>query len=152
MPIIVVPENQLGYFHKRIEERFSRISDTYVIFQNGGSKPGIAKSAHITSDYVIRTRSAMHHGSIMFDEDWITVTGHIKDRTRAGVLREFKQQLMRFGYDEKKRLNGKRGGHQDDGAVAFMMFIYWAAAVERPHEGNPYLLQFPFLRMSMGRR
>lgn len=145
VPFIFVPENQLGYFHRHLEELVLDIPNCHILFQGGGNKPGVMKDKTRTADYVVRTRAALDEGLIMFESNWITVTGHIKDRGRDGILLEYKQQLMRYGYDEKMRLTGKYGAHQDDGAIAFMMFIYWSGAVERPHDGNPYKQQFPFL-------
>ena len=138
VPIVFVPENQTAGFHRHFEEFVERIAGVQTLHEGGKEKPGVCKTAQLTAGYANRTKWALENDNIMVDSRWFTHTDDPTKGGRAGMLDSLKLQLMRFGRDEKGKLTGKYDDFQDDLAIAFMMFIYWAQAVERPGISNPY--------------
>ena len=47
-------------------------------------------------------------------------------QVKVNELKKMKDQLCRYGYDEKGKLTGKMGGLQDDIAIGVMMLVHWA--------------------------
>ena len=143
VPIVFIPENMTGMFHTRMEEAMHAIPNAQVLYQNGRGKAGVCKDAFISKGYVERTLDILVHRQIMFDAQWTSVTaaahksGPVTGRTK--LLTELKEQLLRYGYDDKGKLTGKYDGlFNDDLCITFMMLMYWSQAVERPGAGNPY--------------
>lgn len=135
-PIILIPENQTGFFHTQVAHYASSQRSVSVLHQNGGRKAGVTKTSIITADYVTNLSYVIGESGIAFDRQWFTNTP--KKGTKDGVLHELRDQVLRFGYDEKKKLTGKFSGWQDDLCIALMMIFYWSKAVERTGPSNPY--------------
>lgn len=131
--IIFIPENMTGKTHTQLEDAVGHFYNVFTLHQNGGLKAGITKNDYITKSYVIAANSALDAGLVYLYKDWITVSAHMVftsvPDTRAAILKRFFEQLCRFAYDEHMRLHGKHNDEQDDGAVAFLMFIYWTMVV-----------------------
>lgn len=150
MPIIFVPENQTGFYHTRMEEYTRTIPLTYCIYEHGGPKAGIAKTQTLTADYVRRTVDYLSGNHFRFDAEWISSNGHKHRNGRAGLLEELKLQLIRYGYDERRKLGGKYdGAFQDDLCIAFMMHTYWTLVIDGADRTSPYAhLNFPLPEVS----
>lgn len=135
-PIILIPENQTGYYHTQVAQYASTHPNMRVLHQDGGRKAGVTKTSMITADYVTNLSYVIKENGIVFDNQWFTNTP--KKGTKNGVLQELRDQVLRFGYNEKGKLTGKFSGWQDDLCVALMMIFYWSRIVEIPSPTNPY--------------
>jgi hypothetical protein len=131
--IILIPENQTGYFHTRIEECGANHYNVMTLYQGGLSskKPGVCKTPFITADYV--TCALSNLDKVYFDKIIRTICPDYNTH----VL-ELKTQMIRYERDEKGKITGKTGGFNDDLCIAFLMFLYWTRAVERNWLKNPY--------------
>jgi len=107
-----------------------------VLHQGGGEKAGIAKTPEITSHYVYCFTDILRGGHLALEEDWFTHTPI--NGSKKNLWQEAKEQISRYGRDEKGKLTGKFGSFQDDIAIALMMLPYWSRAVERNDHRNPY--------------
>jgi hypothetical protein len=143
--IIVVPENQTGYFHTRIDSMIPTRPNC-VVFHQTDKKAGVCKTSIITANYVQCLADALHEEAVAFDEDWFTTTVTRKDASdQIKCIRdELKGELIRFGFDEDNRkLTGKIGSFTDDKAIAAMMMFYWGRELLRASPSNPYLDYLP---------
>lgn len=145
--IIVVPENQTGYFESRVEDLVKDIPNVVVLHQNGKEKPGVTKTAPITRGYVDCLEDAFNENAVAFDQRWFTSS--IKQRKDSSktdneiIKTSLKEELLRFCYDDRGKLTGKINGFSDDKAIAYMMFYYWGRAILNSETGNPYLNLLP---------
>jgi hypothetical protein len=145
-PIIIVPENQTGYFETRVSELVVNLPNVRVLHQDGKEKPGVTKTARITSGYTQCLEDAFNQNAVAFDRRWFTTTIIKKDSPKSQtflIKNLLKDELLRFCYDEKGKLTGKVNGYTDDKAVAFLMFYYWGRAILNSDIGNPYLPLLP---------
>lgn len=145
--IIIVPENNAGYFESRVADLVARLPNVEVFRQDGKEKPGITKTAPLTSGYVDCLNDAFNQNAVKFDSRWFTTSIQKKrdsvkfptDIIKAGL----KDELLRFCYDEKGKLTGKINGYSDDRSIAFMMFFYCGRAILNSDINNPYLNLLP---------
>lgn len=132
--IIVVPENQTGYFHTRIENicRDVALGNCVTFHQGNGEKAGVRKDAHKTKEYVMRVNDMLEDNLLRFSTNWFTNSQEdaLVNKTREGVVEMLKDQCVRYGYDKFGKLTGKIDGYEDDGYVAFAMFCYWSYIIE----------------------
>jgi hypothetical protein len=144
--ILVVPENQLGFFETRICELVRDIDDVYVIHQDGGEKAGIRKTEALTKGYVDRLVECLTQNCVKFDLTWFTLTTPPKQSSLSpnDVIKfSLKDELLRFKLNEKNKLTGKINNYTDDKAVAFMMFYFWGNVFLSAEPTNPYLIYLP---------
>jgi len=153
--IVVVPENQTGFFHEYVKEWVAPMKDVQVLYQNGNSdKSGITKNSVITRSYVQCLQEAFAQKAIKFDANWFTnsipLTMNISKTLNAdyylGAMKDtLKGELLRYGYDEKQKLTGKikNTSFSDDRAIAFMMFFFWGRVILNNVPNNPYLNLIP---------
>jgi hypothetical protein len=168
--IIVVPENQTGFFHTMVGEYVFGFPDVKILTQNGVGKVGVRKTDIITAGYVQTMTDALRESSIKFYHKWFTCTTHSAQNFTSGggassssssgggnavasqnyfdntkiIKEKLRDELIRFGYNkEKKKLTGKMNGYTDDKAIAMMMLLYWGKAVLNAHEDNPYFNLLP---------
>jgi hypothetical protein len=131
--IVFIPENMTGKTHTQLEDAIGHYDNVFTLHQNGNIKAGVTKNEYITQSYVTTANSALDAGLVYISKDWISVTAstvfkHTAD-PMAAILKRFYEQLCRFARDENLKLHGKHNDEQDDGAVAFLMFIYWPMVV-----------------------
>ncbi len=139
--IVFVPEQGTGYSHTRFQECVENLPRVRTLYQDGQDRPGVSKDHHVTKGYAHALINAFDAGDLVFLRRWFTdSTGNLPGgrKTRAGLLKELEDELLRYGYDEKGKLTGKFGVHQDDMVIALAMLIYWSTAVENLTTGNPY--------------
>ena len=139
--VVFVPEHGTGFSHTRFQECVEDLPRVRTLYQNGDSRPGIRKDPHVTKGYAHALIDAFDAGDLVFMRRWFTDSvGNLPggQKTRASLLNELKEELLRYGYDEKGKLTGKFGVHQDDMVIALAMLLYWSTAVENPTTGNPY--------------
>jgi hypothetical protein len=158
--ILVVPENQLGFFETRVCELVDGIDNVYVIHQDGGTKPGIRKTAELTRRYVDTMVECLVQNCVKFDVSWFTLTDHTKKistpytspylsiKPTDIIKSSLRDELLRFRMDENEVLTGKINGYTDDKAVAFMMFYYWGNVFLSASSDNPYIQYIPELALS----
>lgn len=150
--ILVVPENQLGFFETRICELVDGIDNVYVIHQDGGTKPGVRKTAELTRRYVDTLIECFLQNCVKFDVTWFTLTDYTKKLSSAIantvkptdlIKASLRDELLRFRMNEDEVLTGKINGYTDDKAVAFMMFHYWGNVFLSANNDNPYIQYIP---------
>jgi hypothetical protein len=142
--IIVVPENQTGFFHTRIDEMIPTHPNCKVFHQTD-KKAGVCKTNIITSNYVHCMESVLHEDALAFDENWFTTSMAKKNSTDhiRNMRESLRDELLRFGRDDKNKLTGKFGSFSDDKAIAIMMFFYWGTKMLEASPSNNYLDYLP---------
>lgn len=131
--IILVPENQTAFVHRRIERNFMGYPNVVVFHDNNGEKPGVRKDATRTKDYVIATNDMMEGGLIKFWKDWFSIEGANKSEYPTGkehMADELMEEMVRYCYDEHGKLTGKINGSQDDLCIAMEMLCYYSKVIE----------------------
>lgn len=130
VPIILIPENQSGFFHSRIERHFQNLPNCRTLHEYNQEKPGVRKDAHKTKEYVIRVNDMLKGGLIKFSTEWFTTTTKDFAVGKEFVIQELRDEMIRYCYDEHGKLTGKINGSQDDLYVAFAMLCYFGSVVE----------------------
>lgn len=129
VPIIIIPENQLGFTHRRIERNF-RFSNCRTFHENNKEKPGVRKDATKTKDYVIACNDMMEGGLVKFWNDWFSVYAKEFPTGKEYVINELREEMLRYCYDEHGKLTGKINGSQDDLYISYGMLCYFAKVIE----------------------
>lgn len=129
VPIIIVPENQLGFTHRRIERNF-RFANTRTFHENNKEKPGVRKDATKTKDYVIATNDKLEGGLVKYWNEWFSVYAKDHPNGKEHFASQLREEALRYCYDEHGKLTGKINGAQDDLYIAFGMFCYFAVVIE----------------------
>jgi hypothetical protein len=144
--IIIVAENQTGHFETRVSELVANLPNIRVLHQDGKEKPGVTKTARITSGYTECLEDAFNQNAVAFDKRWFTNTIVKKDPVKCQTLLIkdlLKDELLRLCYTEKGKLTGKINGYTDDKTIAYMMFYFWGKAILSSDIDNPYLTLLP---------
>jgi hypothetical protein len=122
-----------AHTHTQLEEAIVHFANVETLHQNGNLKAGVNKNDYITRSYMLHTLSALQEGNVYMLQTWVSVSASIvfndTINPRDSLLKRFFDQLCRFAYDENMKLHGKYNDEQDDGAIAFQMFIYWVKVV-----------------------
>lgn len=142
VPLVFIPENMTGFNHTTMESAVVGLPNVQTYYQNGGAIPGVRKGPYESRAYTRITLELMYRREIMIDRHWLSPTAaRHREGERTGrrkIWEEVRDQLMRYGYDEKGKLTGKYDGQfRDDLCIAFMMLAYWSQAIEKPGAGNP---------------
>lgn len=143
VPIVLIPENMTGFNHTVMEEAVQGMPNIDVLYEHGKDTPGIRKTPYVSKAYTRITLGMLWNHQILFDKRWVSVSAaKHRDGERTGrrqIWQEVRDQLVRYGYDEKGKLTGKYGDlFRDDLCIAFMMLMYWSQAVEKQGAGSPY--------------
>lgn len=159
--LILIPENQTGFTHTRIERNFTGYQNVVTLHENMEEKPGVRKDPHKTKEYVICVNDKLKGGLIAFSKHWISSTksdigqdegvgnknqsnsiGHHrkeeKNANKEWVISELTGEMIRYCYDEHGKLTGKINGGNDDLYVAFAMLCYFSIVVEYVPIYSPY--------------
>lgn len=128
--IVLIPENQTGHFHTRIENKFVKIKRCRTFHDHNKEKPGVRKDAERTKEYVIRTNDMLERKLIKFARDWFTNSEKDYGNTKEGVVSELRDQMLRYCYDEHGKLTGKINGNPDDLCIGFEMLAYYSSIIE----------------------
>ena len=129
VPIIIIPENQTGFCHRRIERNF-RFTNCRTFHEGNKEKPGVRKDATRTKDYVIACNDKMDGGLIKFWNEWFSVHAKEYPNGKEHVIDELRSEMLRYCYDEKGKLTGKVNGAQDDLYIAMGMMCYYPQVIE----------------------
>lgn len=129
VPIIMIPENQSGFFHRRIERNF-RFENCKTFHDNNKEKPGVRKDATRTKDYVIATNDMLSGNLVRFWDEWFSVHSSEHKEGKEHMANTLKEEMIRYCYDEHGKLTGKINGAQDDLYIAFAMMCYYAKVIE----------------------
>ena len=139
IPFILIPENQTGFFHARIERKFND-ANSRTFHEYNGRKAGVCKDAVKTKDYQLRLSDMLRDGKIKFAKNWIStcvapetaasgVPTKLKQIGKEGILQELQAQMTRYCYDEHGKLTGKINGAKDDLYIALAMLCYFSRVI-----------------------
>lgn len=129
VPIILIPENQSGFFHRRIERKF-KFKNACVFHEYNKEKPGVRKDATKTKDYVIATNDMLEERLIKFMDQWFSIHEKEHPMGREHMASELREEMLRYCYDEHGKLTGKVNGAQDDLYISLGMMCYFAKVIE----------------------
>ena len=139
--IILVPENQSGFFHSRIERNFGTVPNCRTLHEYNAEKPGVRKDAHKTKEYVIRVNDMLKGGLIKFATNWFTSSRKEFATGKEFAIQELRDEMIRYCYDDHGKLTGKINGSNDDLYVAFAMLCYFGTVVETSPVYKDYRIQ-----------
>jgi hypothetical protein len=140
-PILFYPENNTGSYATRGEEIVRKLGGVVTVREGGpGAKqPGIRLSETIKADYVYVTRKMLDNAQIVWSSRLFTLSLEYATNLRQAshsaksdvelMMGGLEAEMNRMRY-EKRKITGKIGRHQDDGAITLMMACYWPKAIE----------------------
>ena len=95
---VLVPENQTGHFHSRIERKFKnpdKWPKCKTFHDHNKEKAGVRKDKERTRDYVHVTNDKLEDDLVKFDVDWFTNSAEGQPTGKEYVMTELKDQLLR---------------------------------------------------------
>ncbi len=152
--IVVIPENQTGFFHEEVVNWIGDMAGVQVLYQKG-ERAGVRKDSVKTRQYVMCLQEVFAQKAFKFDSQWFTLSIPLSANINTTLPSDYylnamkdglKAELVRFGYDEKKKLTGKVKGSSsisDDRAIALMMFFYWGRTILTNVPNNPHIHLIP---------
>ena len=144
VPIIFIPENNLGGFHEKAYDAVRNVRSVVVFRQKGSGKMGVSKTKEITKDYVDTFTTCMDNGQILFEENMFTNSRSFAKslnlafngkytRDVMALFDECRLEATNMRREESGTIHGKGGiTKSDDLIITMMMCIYFSKAVENP--------------------
>lgn len=145
VPIIFIPENNLGGFHEKAYDALRNVKSVVVFRQRGSGKMGVSKTKELTKNYVDTTNTLMDCGQIVFEENMFTnshvfaksmnlVANGRYARSVDAVLDECRLEMTNMRREENGVIHGKGGiTRSDDLIISLMMNLEFSKAVENPN-------------------
>ncbi len=130
VPIILIPENQTGFTHRRMERNFNNHVNCRTFHEYNGTKAGVRKDSTKTKSYVIATNDMLQGGLIKFWDEWFSVHANQHPGGKEHMATSLEEEMLRYCYDDKQKLTGKINGMQDDLYISFGMMCYFALIIE----------------------
>lgn len=138
VPIVVIPENNLGFESSHIAAYVRPLPNVTVFTENPGDlREGVRKTAQNTDDYQQCVDRTLRLRQCYFDRDLFTTSKAYEKANGdcTAIKNELRNQLERYHWEVadakdnfgKRRITmtGKMGGAQDDLYVAFAMLDFW---------------------------